>query len=290
VVIHVSQRRLRASWSAEPGTVKLALIGCCLAGVLSSCESAPEPQPAPDLSVTVVQQRIDEATRIVGVEATNNTSAAVHISAIRLSGAGLVGRSVPRDSVLQPGIPVAMRTSYGPPDCDDRTGRVVAHLDVDGRTVDYPVDDEGQDWISRLLDADCAGIELEQTAAVRLRGPYRRAVVNGEPRLHAQLVMTRRSPGDAVDVRSLDGSVLLDFRPAGPLVDLLADEQRAVTPVLLGSNGRCDAHALGGSTQTFLLAAFVRLGDAPQQRVVLIPPPAVRDRVLAVVGRACGTS
>lgn len=289
MVIDVGHRQLRA-WSARPATVRLTLIGCCLAGVLFGCDSAPEPQPAPDLSVTVVQQRIDEATRTVGVEATNNTSATVHVSAIRLSGAGLVGRSAPRDSVLQPGITVAMRTSYGRPDCDDRTGRVVAHLDVDGRTVDYPVDAEGQDWIRRLLDVDCAGIELEQTAAVRLRGPYRQAVVNGGPRLRARLVVTRRAPGAPVDVRSLDGSVLLDLRPAGPLVDLLADDQRAVTPVLLGSNGRCDAHALGGSTQTFLLAAFVRLGDAAQQRVVLIPPPAVRDRVLAVVGRACGTT
>jgi hypothetical protein len=241
------------------------------------------------LSVTVVQQRIDEATRIVGVEATNHTSATVHVSAIRLSGAGLVGHAVARDTDLQPGVTVAMRTSYGRPDCDDRAGRVVAHLDVDGRTVDYPVDADGQDWMRRLLDADCAGLELEETAAVRLSGPYRPAVVNGEPRLRARLVVTRLSPGDAVDVRALDGSVLLDLRPAGPLVDLLADDQRAVTPVLLGSNGRCDAHALGGSTQTFLLAAFVRLGDTPQQRVVLVPPPAVRGRVLSVVAEACGT-
>ncbi|HZG97964.1 MAG TPA: hypothetical protein VEY14_06850, partial [Nocardioidaceae bacterium] len=70
-------------------------------------------------------------------------------------------------------------------------------------------------------------------------------------------------------------------------VDLGSDADRAVTPVLLGSTGRCDAHALGGSTQTFLLSAYVILGDAAEQRVVLTPPPSVQDQVLRVVDRAC---
>lgn len=81
----------------------------------------------------------------------------------------------------------------------------------------------------------------------------------------------------------------LGLRPVDRLLDLPADADRAVTPVLLGSNGRCDAHGLGGSTQTFLLSAFVRLGNGPEQRVLLTPPGPVQRRVLEVVDRACGT-
>jgi hypothetical protein len=108
-----------------------------------------------------------------------------------------------------------------------------------------------------------------------------------KPSLRGRLVMARRQAGQAVELRSLGGSVLIDLRPAGDLVDLDVGAERAVTPVLLSSSGRCDAHALGGSTQTFLLSAYVRLGDAPEQRVVLTPPPAVQSRMLRVVDRAC---
>ena len=39
--------------------------------------------------------------------------------------------------------------------------------------------------------------------------------------------------------------------------------------MLLGSAHRCDAHALGQSSQTFLISAYLRLGDGAAQRVVL---------------------
>jgi len=263
----------------------LALAGC--GG--TAPPRADEPVPVPALTVSVLQQRVDETTRTVGVEATNSGDVAVHVSSVRLSGGGTDGPTTPLDTDLQPGLTVALRTSYGRPLCDDRADPVTAYLEVEGRLVDFPVDEAGQDEVRRLLDADCAAITLAETATVRLAGPYRRVVVDGEPRLRGRLVVTRRSPGGAVDVRSLGGSVLIDLLPVGGLVDLPAEVDRAVTPVLLGSNGRCDPHALGGSTQTFLLSAYVGLGNDPEQRVALTPPRAVQGRVLEVVTEACGT-
>jgi hypothetical protein len=70
------------------------------------------------------------------------------------------------------------------------------------------------------------------------------------------------SPGASVDVRSLGGSVPIDLLPIDRLIDLSTDAAQAATPVFLGSNGRCDAHALG-STQTFFLSAYVRLVRQP---------------------------
>jgi hypothetical protein len=256
---------------------------------IAGCDADPAPrEPAlPEVAVTVVQQRVDEATRTVGVEATNSGAHPVHVSSVRLSGSGLDAPTTPLDTDLQPGLTVALRTSYGNPDCTDRTGSLVATLEIGGELVALPVDAAGEQEMERLLDVECAGRALAASVSVRLSGPYREVVVGGQPQLRGRLVLIRRAPGDALDVRSLGGSVLIDLRPAGQLQDLGADADRAVTPVLLGSSGRCDAHALGGSTQTFLLSAYVRLGDGPEQRVVLTPSRRVQGAVLQVVDRAC---
>jgi hypothetical protein len=269
----------------------LLLVGC------SSTPSADAPQAtrtssvsAPHLAVTVLQQRVDATTRMVGVDTTNHERTPVHVDAVRLTGGGLDAPVTEVDADLQPRLTVALRGSYGRPDCTDRSGPVVAHLQIGGRWIAYPVDRAGQAQVRRLLDTDCASLTLAKTAAVRLAGPYRQVDVNGAPSLRGQLVVVRRSSGRAVDVRSLEGSVLVDLRPANKLNDLRADVSRAVTPVLLGSTGRCDPHGLGQATQTFLLSAYVRLQGYPTQRVVLTPPRPVQGRILHVVDQACGTS
>jgi hypothetical protein len=260
---------------------------------MPTSEPAPAPthqqEPRPRLAVSVQQQRPDEGTRTVGVDTTNRTTAPVHVSAVRLSGGGLDGPTTRLDTDLQPGLTVALRTPYGRPRCDDRDDAVTAHLRIDGRTLTYPVDAEGQAEVRRLLDYACQAITLARTADVRLAGPYRVVVADERPMLRGRLVVDRRSPTGSVDVRSLDGSVLLDLVALRPLADLPLGADRAATPILLGSSGRCDAHALGGSTQTFLLSAFVRLDKAPEQRVILTPPRPVQGRVLELVDRACAT-
>jgi hypothetical protein len=246
--------------------------------------------PAPHLAVTVQQQRVDATTRIVGVNTTNREKTPVHVQAVRLTGGGLPGRVTRVGTDLQPGLTVALRGSYGRPHCEDRSAPVTAHLKIGGTWIDYAVNRFGQQEVRRLLDTDCAAITLARTADVRLSGPYRQVTVRGVPYLRGELLMSRRSASGAVDLRSMAGSVLVDLRPVDHLVDLPAGERQAVTPVLLGSTGRCDPHGLGQATQTFLLSAYVRLARSPEQRVVLTPPRAVQDRVLRVVDKACGTS
>lgn len=277
-------------------------LGLALALMLSACTShqitgAPKPTPssappaaAPHLAVTVLQQRVDATTRMVGINTTSHEKAPVHVAAVRLSGAGLDGPATQVDADLQPGLTVALRTSYGRPHCDDRGGVLTAHLKIGGAWIDYAVNKAGQREVRRLLDTDCAAIHLAQAATVKLAGPYRTVIANRTPYLRGRLLMVRRSNGAAVDLRSMAGTVLVDLRPVRQLVDLAANADRAVTPVLLGSTGRCDPHGLGQSTQTFLLSAYVRLAGAPTQRVVLIPRRSVQGRVLHVISKACGTS
>jgi hypothetical protein len=269
----------------------LLLAGCTSTSGQGSPPAATGTRPAaPQLRVTVQQQRVDATTRIVGVNTTNRGTAPVHVSAVRLTGGGLPGRVTPLDTDLQPGLTVALRGSYGRPHCGDRSTPVTAHLKIGGAWIDYPVNRAGQQEVRRLLDTDCAAITLARTADVRLTGPYRSVTVRGAPYLRGELLISRRSAAGAVDLRSLAGSVLVDLRPVDQLEDLPAGKGEAVTPVLLGSTGRCDPHGLGQATQTFLLSAYVRLAGSPEQRVVLTPPRAVQNRVLRVVDKACGTS
>jgi hypothetical protein len=89
----------------------------------------------------------------------------------------------------------------------------------------------------------------------------------------------------------LGGSVLIDLVPrAGRSalpIRLTGGRPRLTVPLLLGSAHRCDAHALGQSSQTYLLSAYLRLAGRPTQRQILPLTSAERDRIIGVVDRDC---
>jgi hypothetical protein len=90
----------------------------------------------------------------------------------------------------------------------------------------------------------------------------------------------------------LGGSVLIDLVPRdgrNALPGELRPQADSLSfPVLMGSAHRCDAHARGQSSQTFLISAYVRLADKPTQRVILPLTAAERDLLLGVIDRDCG--
>ena len=110
---------------------------------------------------------------------------------------------------------------------------------------------------------------LDRAATVHLRLATSTETLRGEEYLPGRLVLRHR-PGATGPVRVVDlgGSVLLDLVPrAGrdALPGRAARRTRTVLafPVLMGSAHRCDPHALGQSSQTFLISAYVRLGSDP---------------------------
>jgi hypothetical protein len=60
-------------------------------------------------------------------------------------------------------------------------------------------------------------------------------------------------------------------------------------PVRISPAGRCDPHALGNSSQTFLFGIHVRLGDKPPQRVVRFPTSTERRLLTALLDRSCAS-
>jgi hypothetical protein len=83
--------------------------------------------------------------------------------------------------------------------------------------------------------------------------------------------------------------VLLDLLPLRRTtpVGVLAPGQRVLdVPVVIRSNGRCDDHALGQSSQTFLLRVGVRVGSTTTQLIVS-PDDRAEARIKRQIDAAC---
>jgi hypothetical protein len=166
---------------------------------------------------------------------------------------------------------------------------------VDGQRRRLPLRVEDPGLLRRLRAKACAAQRLDAVAGVTLRLEPRTVRV-GRAEYVPGAVLLRRRPGATGVVRLVDlgGSVLLDLVPRGGPSALPGrlgpGSAETAFPVLLGSAHRCDAHARGQSSQTFLISAYVSLDDTPTQRVVLPLSRAERDRLLGVIDRDCGTA
>lgn len=279
---------------AAVATLLLVSLGAC------SGDQPAEDLPAPSLSATVTQYRPDEGTRRISVEVTNTDAEPVRVSGVALRTSAFEPLATTgKDTVFEPGQTIALVTTYGDPRCGhgDTATDAVAALTLTGETgqgtVEVPVARAGQTLLNRLHRVECQQATLDEVASVRLQSDWRRVESDGLPYLRGSLLL-RRAPGSpsgvGVSVTATAGSVLLDLRPVRPrrpVGRLEPGQASARIPVLLGSSMRCDGHALGGSTQTFLLSAFVRRDGAPQQRVLLIPDAATQRRALRVVHEVC---
>jgi hypothetical protein len=269
----------------------------------SACTSSQEPGRADvagsRLTATLVQQRFFEGTRTVGVQVTNRGRESLQVTSVRLEWSALpAAASTPKHSLIGPGQTVDLLTAYGRPDCSRYPtmphDSAVGELELAGEPdpVRLTLAPAGQRLLRRLFGKECERAALRAVAEVHLLDRWSRVSINGSPFLRGTLALDRSAGGPdlPVTVVGLRGSVLLSFRaltPARPLGTLSPGETDERVPVLVGSSGRCDAHALGGSTQTFLLSVFVRRGDRPAHRLVLVPRRPVQGRALEVVADAC---
>jgi len=266
-----------------------------LAGAGCSSPSAPNPAPGPGpLVASVTQFRFDEGTRNLKAGVTNDSDTDIRVSQATIAWDGFAFPTVPvTGGVVHPGQTAAFSIAYGAPQCSApprAEPRLVAV--VNGRTLRLPLRVEDPRLLLRLHAKACDAERLDAAATVRLRLAARTTRVGGVEYLPGRLVLTHR-PGatDLVLIVDLGGSVLLDLLPRGGRRSLpgeLAGERRELAfPVLLGSAHRCDAHALGQSSQTFLISAYVRIGSEPTQRVILPLSTVERDRLIGLVHRDC---
>lgn len=269
-----------------------------LLGAVAACTSPARTPAAPrttqraHLVASATQFRPDEGTNRLHAGVTNLGPGPVRVSAARVLWRGFTWSPARVPSAPVPaGQTAAFVVRYGAPRCTGRPGRPSLLATVDGVVRRLPLRIDLPGLLGRLRRDACAGRRLAATAGVTLRWDRRTAVRGGEEYLPGTLTLTRRSTGTAVRVVDLGGSVLFDLRPArrGALPATMDGRAaRLRLAVRLVPGGRCDAHARGQSSQTFLFSVYLRRGDEPTHRTVLIPDRAVQQRMLDLLDRSCG--
>lgn len=268
--------------------------GLLLGGVVVACTGQPPtraPVPRARLVASVTQFRPDEGTNRLHAGVTNHGPGTVTVGGAQVVWAGFAWPAVRVPPAPVPaGQTAAFVVRYGAPRCTGRPGRPYLLATVDGVARRLPLHVDLPGLLGRLRRDGCAGRRLAQAAGVSLRWAPRTAVRHGEEYLPGTVTLTRGSAGTAVRVVDLGGSVLFDLRPArrGALPATMdAESARLRLAVRLVPAGRCDAHARGQSSQTFLFSVYLRRGDEPTHREVFIPARADQQRMLDLLDRAC---
>jgi hypothetical protein len=272
--------------------VGAVLVATCTVAGCAAARPAPE-RPAPGLLASVTQFRPDEGTRNLHAGITNRGGRPVTVTSATVVWSGFSWSTVrvPAEPV-PPGQTAAFVVRYGAPHCATRPGAPYLRTVVDGRRLVLPLTVDIPGLLPRLRAHACGEQRLARTASLRLR-LARRTVVRGGAEYLPGTVLLRRRPGTStpVSVVDLGGSVLFDLVPAGegalPFRLAPADRVRRL-PVLVGSAGRCDPHARGNSSQTFLFSTYSRLGGGPVVRSIFVPAPSVQQRLWHLLDRACG--
>jgi hypothetical protein len=278
----------------------VCLVVCCALALATGCSSSSPSGnsglssrtrgPAPDLGGSFIQYRIDEGSSRAAIRVTNRTRATIGVTAVALRWSGIAGRRpTPEDNPIVPGATVDYFFDLGTPRCQQGQEPPRAQVTVDGTTVVVPIDRVGTGLLRDLWRRACATATVESAARIRFGRGWRPAGPKAADGMRGTLVLVRRKPGAVVRLTSLQGSVLLDLSPLRPASQLgvLARGQRVLTiPIVVRSNGRCDDHALGQSSQTFLLRVGVRVGGTTTQ-LIRSPDRPTQARIKRQIDAAC---
>lgn len=273
-----------------------AVVGLTLSPAVGGCSAAggagePTADTPVDLVGSFVQQRTDEGTTRAHVRLTNDGDSTVQVDGVGLLWPGYEDRVYDTDASFRPGATIDLSVELTGRDCAPNDKAPRARVRTGGRTLTLPLDDSGTRALRNVWERACAAEAIADAVDVRFGPDWALGGRKPGTLLRGTIEVTRRSADGPIALTGFQGSVLLDLeavRPATPPLSLSADHDRATLPVTLGSNGRCDAHALGGSTQTFLLRVLVSVDGAEPQPVILGLDKPTQSRVLAAVHAACG--
>lgn len=254
----------------------------------------PDPMPA-GVTLSFVQQRVDEGTRRAGVRVGNGDADPLRVVSVGVDWAGYplrlnrVAYDVPGRSVVD------LRYLLPRARCDvaavDQAPTGVAVVRRAGRlrTVRRPVDAEGRRFLERLWRTDCDARALRRAVQVSYADRWVRDRAAGDglsAELDGALVLRRRAGEEPVRVDQVQGSVLIDLALTGRTT-LREGADRVSVPVRVRP-GRCDEHGRSQSQQTFVWRAWLAVGDAEPRARVVTPTPRQQRRLLAFLDAACG--
>ncbi|HEU4512698.1 MAG TPA: hypothetical protein VFR87_06300 [Nocardioidaceae bacterium] len=263
-----------------------------LAAACSPGDAARPASPEPTLEVSVSQFRFDEGTRNLRAAVTNAGEGTVTVTEATIAWSGFERHAAEVEpEPLAPGDTVGFSLQYGDPRCpagEDATPAMAAVVDGAERVVPLDKDDAAE--IRLLHERECLVHELEAAADIELDLADRTTTSARGEHLDGRIVVRPRG-GRAIELVDLAGSVLLRLEaPDGLPIRVSSSAGVTRIPVRISSAGRCDPHALGNSSQTFLFGIHVRLGDRPPQRVVRFPTAAEKRLLTGLLDRSCGVS
>lgn len=269
-----------------------AVVVVLLGSSLSSCSADGDSEPAvsaqPQLALAVTQLLPRQGTRQVLLRVTNGSADPLTITGVGMRWGGYGGRflrteeaEVPADGTLDVSMTV-------PPErCRDGADRPLGLVRTPDGLVEQPLTVSGEDYLRQMWERRC----FEQALDSQLAVSYGDRWVLDRDRmvLDGRLEVERLTTGDPVTFTRAIGSVLHRVELPRPVM-VPQSAAGARVPVQIRPGNRCDEHAIGQATAPFTFRYGVEIGDAAEQVLQLVPPPALQGRINALLRLHCSRS
>lgn len=249
--------------------------------------SGADASPAAELRGTLERSRLFAARRALYLELRDTGDRDVQVGSIQLS-SPLFEPVEPerRDVLVRAGAPPrAMPLPYGAVRCDaEPEGQAELITDVDGEEVRIPLDENPSGILAEIHADECVVAEVLADVELRFGDRWQRT---GPRAVAGELEVRQRRPGVRAVVEDVEGNVIFALRTGDEVArGLEVDDDRpsATTRVEIDAS-RCDPHALIEYKRTFILPAWVRVGDGDPVRVDVEVEGAARralDELLAL--------
>jgi hypothetical protein len=241
----------------------------------------------PGIAAEAVQQRTDAAIGgQVQVRITDTGAAPFTVTAVQLDTPGF--GSLPATAMTAgyaPGRTIDLPTPFGAVDCSvgvDPVGARVSVLRPDGTAEQLLVPLTG-DTMAQVHEAACA---VEAVLAVVDIGVE--DLADAGQTMTADVVLTRRTGDEPVEIARLGGSVVLEPVPdAVELPVTLAPGERELRIPVTFDAARCDPHALAETKKPFVFPLAVIVGDGGSVPVPLPLDDGQKRQLEELLARAC---
>lgn len=271
--------------SRKPRRRRLHAVVICLLAITGCQSSAEHDAMPPKVSLSFIQQRIDEGTEKAQLRVINTSGRSLHVTGVGVDWPGYGDFLQDYDTTVAPGQTLDLRILMPPPRCEPTSAPTVGVLRVSGVTIRDRLDASGRGFLTRMWQRRCNDLTVANGVTLRYTGPWRIVGSGFHARLVGSLELVRGDSTEPIRVPDLQGSVLLTLRLPPPVV-LPAGVSSARFPLEMTAQ-RCDAHGLSQSTQTFYFRASVVFGHARPLRVIRIPDLHTQDRANALLKEAC---
>jgi hypothetical protein len=247
---------------------------------------APLARNADGIAATLQQWREDEVKGAFQVKIHNGSNDVLTVDTLRVDWDGFASAasSAPAYRVLAGGrvdlaVPTVAARCSNPPSFHETFPDGPAVAVVNGNYNIPITDSEGV--LDRMYASSCR--QQAVAARVDLRfGDSWQPTEEDEPPALLGTIVVEPTADSTVAISGISGSVLLSLEPATDLS--IVD---GALPVIVGREGRCDAHALGESKKTYVFQVSLQVDDEPVN-VDIAPTEAVKAQMYDVIARRCG--